>query len=256
MSKRKTNSQKHKPPYPTTDIKDPGTNGQANAQVPEAPGVPEVEPAVNDTTTGGGPVTEPPKRPLVPGINLDSVALEQDYQESLATDDSPATVVVLKPNKDLGFFRAHPSHWKLVRMLEVKAGPDRGFYLVADAARKHLQSDENDDIQLFPARLTLCYSRDSGLFLWPLRIAEPGRDNQTNDWSQSALRICKQAETEWVKLFTKQGGNCYSSRPGKGIKTQPLWGGLDLAAAVNMAFEKRYITDPSDPLIRRLLGEE
>jgi hypothetical protein len=156
----------------------------------------------------------------------------------------------------MGYFRAHPTHWKNVRMLEVKNGPDRGFYLVAHAAKNLLQSDDCDDIRLFPARLTLCYSRDSGLFLWPLKLPEPGRTNRLDEWSLSALRIVAIAEHEWVKLYTRQGANCYSYRPGRGIRCEPAWPTFDLGQAASMAFEGRYLTDPEDPLIRRLLGKE
>jgi hypothetical protein len=143
----------------------------------------------------GPPAAESPptSRPLIPGIDLDSVALEEDYQEATAGDGSPATVVVRKPSGQ-GYFRAHPVLFRNVRMLEVKNGQDRGFYLVADAAKAFLQSDDNDDVKLLPARLTLCFSRDTGLFLWPLRLPEPRKNNQLDEWSQSALRICKLAE--------------------------------------------------------------
>jgi hypothetical protein len=193
--------------------------------------------------------------PLVPGINLDDAALEEDYQEEAAAEGAPATVVVRKPS-GLGFFRAHPTLFRNVRMLEVKNGPDRGYYLVTAAAKACLQGDDNKDVRLFPARLTLCYSRDTGLFLWPLKLPQPGKNNQIDEWSQSALRICKMAETQWVKLFTIAGGSCYSFRPGKGIKVEPAWPDLDLNELAGMAFEGRHLTDPDDPLIRRLLGEE
>jgi hypothetical protein len=201
------------------------------------------------------PNSTPSEPPLIPGFDLNAAALEDDYQEEMATDDKPAAIAVSKPN-GAGFFRAHPVHWRLLRMLDVPNGPDRGYYLVTGAARKLLQLEENQDVKLFPARLTLCFSRDIGLFLWPLRIPEPGRDNQTDEWGQSALRICKVAEAGWVKLFTKRNGRGYFSRPGRGIKAEPPWPPFDIEVAAQMAFEKRFITSPDDPLIKRLLGEE
>jgi hypothetical protein len=215
----------------------PGTGGAAEAPVGKADDPP------------------PPTRSLVPGIDLDACGEEEDYQEGMAADESPATVVVHKPAGH-GYFRTHPILFRNVRMLEVKNGPDRGYYLVAHGARAVLQSDENDDVRLFRARLTLCFSRDTGLFLWPLRLPESRKENQIDEWSQSALRICKEAESGWVKLYTRKGGSCYSFRPGKGIKTEPTWPSITLKQACDLAFEGRYLTDPRDPLIRRLLGEE
>jgi hypothetical protein len=173
----------------------------------------------------------------------------------MAAGGALATIVVRKPSGQ-GFFRAHPSLWRNVRMLEIKNGADRGFYLVTDKAKGLLQLDENDDIRLFPARLTLCLSRDIGLFLWPLRLPEPGKNNQIDEWSQSALRIAAEAEHGWVKLYTPKGANCYSFRRAEGIKVEPVWPSLSLNEIAGMAFEGRHLTDPNDPLIRRLLGKE
>jgi hypothetical protein len=218
-------------------------------------------PATSASTEGDFPfganaeLTSPPGRPLIPGIDLDSVALEEDYADDLAVEETPTTVVVRKPS-GMGYFRAHTELHRNVRMLEIKNGADRGFYLVAAGARSLLQSEEHDDIQLFPARLTLCLSRDSGLFLWPLRLPEQRKANQLDEWSQSALRIVKLAETQWVKLYTPRGANCYSYKVGEGIKAEPSWPSLTMNEIAGLAFEGRYLTDPEDPLIRRLLGKE
>jgi hypothetical protein len=203
------------------------------------------------TNDGGG--AHPP-RPLIPGIDLDSVALEDDFEQSVAAEDA-LTVVVRKPSGQ-GYFRAHPEMFRNIWVLEIKNGADRGFYLVAGAAKKLLRREENEDVKLFPCRLTLCYARDSGLFLWPLRLPEEGRKNQLDEWSQSALRVCKLAEEGWVKMFTRKGGNCYSHKPGEGIADVPPWPDATMNELAGLAFEGKYITDPEDPLIRRLLGKE
>jgi hypothetical protein len=253
MSKSKAKPADRQDPLPSDPTPRPDDTFEDNAQPrTDGPGAPDPFGTASDAEVSA---TESPKRPLIPGIDLDSVALEEDYQEGMAGDDAPATVVVRKPSGQ-GYFRAHPTLYRNVRMLEVRNGPDRGFYLVAAAAKELLQSDENEDVRLFPARLTLCYSRDTGLFLWPLRPPEPRKNNQIDEWSQSALRICKIAETQWVKLFTRRGGNCYSYRVGEGIKGEPAWTSVTMNEVAGMAFEGRHLTDPNDPLIRRLLGKE
>jgi hypothetical protein len=212
------------------------------------PEIRHATPAANDAAT-------PSQRPLIPGIDLDSVALEDDYEQALAADDS--LVVVVRKASGQGYFRAHPTLFRNIWALEVKNGADRGFYLVAGEARKVLRRDENEDVKLFPCRLTLCYARDSGLFLWPLRLPEEGRKNQADEWSQAALRICALAETSWVKMYTRRGGNCYSYKAAEGITIQPPWPeGVSLNELAGLAFEGKYITEADDPLVRRLLGEE
>ena len=49
------------------------------------------------------------------------MALEEDYQEGMAADDAPATVVVRRASGQ-GYFRAHPTFFRNVRMLEIKNG--------------------------------------------------------------------------------------------------------------------------------------
>jgi hypothetical protein len=160
--------------------------------------------------------------------------------------------VVRKPSRDW-FICTHPTAWMNIRLLEVKDGPDRGFYLVA----RHLWPlCQAEGIRLQPTRLTLATSRESGPFLWPPKLQEQGRENRKDEWSASALRICKLAETRWVKMYTKEGGNCYSHKVAEGIDAEPAWPAQPLEELIAWAFEGKVITEPTDPLLRRLLGKE
>jgi hypothetical protein len=234
-------------PQKPVKSEDNGEHAPGDAQEPEA---------LADTSFDVEPEEAAPPARLIPGIDLDDIALEEDYQEGLGQEESPAAIRVCKPNAKLGYFRTHPALWKNVRMLEIPNGADRGFYLVGKGAKLLLRGEEYDDVKLFPARLTLCSGRDVGAFLWPLKLPEPQRDNQADEWAQAALRICKLAETQWQKLYTKKGGSCYSHRPGVGIADEPSWPAWTFQELCDRAFEGRYLTDPDDPLIRRLLGKE
>src|SRR5262245_26381316 len=68
----------------------------------------------------------PPTRPLIPGIDLDACALEEDYEEEQV--GSTSLVVVVRRASGQGYFRTHPTLFRHIRMLEIKNGPDRGFY--------------------------------------------------------------------------------------------------------------------------------
>ena len=129
--------------------------------------------------------------------------------------------------------------------------------VVAKKALALLRLPENDDVQLFRCRLTVCFGRDVGLFLWPVRLPQEGKENQSDEWGRSALRICKIAEDTWVKMWGKRGGKQYSHRPAPDIRTTPPWPeGVTLDELATLGFEGRYIEDPDDPVIRRLLGKE
>jgi hypothetical protein len=193
------------------------------------------------------------QRPLIPNINLDELGLGEDYEKGFAEADKLS--VVVRKACGQGYFRSHPELHKALWMLDVKSGADQGFYIVTGDALRILRRDDNDDIKLFPCRLTLCYARDSGLFLWPLRLPQEDKKNQQDEWGVAALRFCKMAETQWVKMYTRKGGNCYLHKVGQFVETPP-WPQITLNEAVGIAFENKLITAATDPFLRRLLGLE
>ena len=230
----------------------------------EADGEPEETPTTGPTTPNAGeqpdgqaeppPKVEPPQEPpLIEGIDLDSISLDDDYADGMEGDDGQvAAIPVRKPSRDW-FIRTHPTAWKNVRLLELKEGADRGFYIIHRALWTLCQQA---DIPLRPVRLTLATSRESGAFLWPLKLQEKGFENRKDDWSASALRICKIAETVWVKVYTKEGGNCYSHKSAEGIDAQPVWPVQTFEQLLGLAFEGKVISDKDDPLLRRIMGKE
>jgi hypothetical protein len=194
------------------------------------------------------------KKPLIPRINLDELGLDEDYEKGLSEADKLS--IVIRKACGQGYFRSHPELHKNLWMLDVKTGADQGFYIVAEDALRILRRDENEDIKLFPARLTLCYARDSGLFLWPLRLPQEGEKNRLDEWGLAALRYVKLAEEKWVKMYTRKGGNCYFHKVGEGITLTPPWPQITLQEAVDIAFEHRFLVAADDPVLRRLLGKE
>ena len=228
----------------------------ANGEPPAAlPPTDNGEAETGGQTQPASASTETPRPPLIPGINLDDVALGEDYEQPLAEDEALAVTVDTASRQ--GFFRAHPTLHRPVWVMEIKKGADKGYYLVAKKALALLRLPENDDVQLFRCRLTVCFGRDVGLFLWPVRLPQEGKENQSDEWGRSALRICKIAEDTWVKMWGKRGGKQYSHRPAPDIRTTPPWPeGVTLDELATLGFEGRYVTDPDDPVIRRQLGKE
>jgi hypothetical protein len=207
--------------------------------------------------------TSPPSPPPGPqspphGINLEELALSDDYEAEFVEAGEQTTVIVKKAC-GIGFFRAHPEKWRNLYMMEIKNGQDRGFYLVGGQALQLLRGlveQKAANIRLFPARLTLCYGRDVGLFLCPFKLPQPRKANQQDEWSATALRVCKMAETNWVQLFCPAGASCYHWAEAKGLTGEPPWPSLTLEELAAVAFEGKYLTDPEDPVIRRQLGKE
>jgi hypothetical protein len=201
---------------------------------------------------------DPPPAGATGRINFDELALADDYEAELAASADQTTVVVKKAC-GVSFFRAHPEKWKSLWMLEIKNGADRGFYLVGGAALKLLRGlveQKATSLRPFPARLTLCYGRDVGPFLWPLKLPQPRKANQQDEWSATAQRICKMAETQWIEMFCPAGASCYHWNSGTGITGEPSWPSLTLEELAGIAFEGKYLTNPDDPVLRRQLGKE
>src|SRR5262245_9666774 len=183
-------------------------------------------------------------------FSLDAISLGDDYADAFMEDSGGvAAVPVRKPAGDW-FVRCHPQHWCPVKLLEVKDGPDRGYYIVA---RDLWETITAAGLRLKPFRLTLAVSRDCGIFIWPLRL--PEYENRKDDWTAAALRIAKMAETSWLRIFAPQGGSTYSFKLAPAPIPDPVWPHQTFHELVDLAFDGRKIADRNDPLIRRLLGE-
>jgi hypothetical protein len=241
-----------KPPAPPGSEPEPEPNESSKPDgLPVTDGNPSEE--AGEAKVDDTPDATPDTPLMVGGIDLDSIALDDDYSEGMeGEDEGMAAVPIRKASRDW-FIRTHPTAWKNLRLLEIKDGADRGHYLVHRGLWKLCQAD---DIPLRPVRLTLATSRESGAFLWPLKLQEKGCDNRRDEWSASALRIAKLAEAQWVKIFTKPGGNCYSSKVADGIQVPPVWPNMAFEEILALAFEGKTITDANDPLFRRIRGKE
>jgi hypothetical protein len=205
-----------------------------------------------ETPPAESPTTQT-RQTLISGIDLDSLGLDEEYTDGMEDEDAPVGIPVTKPHRDW-FFRTHPTMWKNLWLLEVKDGPDRGHYIVARTLWKRFRK-EGSGVVLRPVRLTLAVSQESGHFLWPLKLQEKGYENRKDEWSASALRICKIGETQWVKMYTRPGGNCYSMRIAEGITTEPTWPSQPYEELADLAFDGKVLKDADDPLLQRLQGK-
>jgi hypothetical protein len=246
---------------PSSQIDLGTTNGEhapANAREPGCDDTVEFDPEALEREAAETPPDEVPpaaaRQTLIGGIDLDSISLAEDYAEGMADEGDLTALRIIKPQNGW-FIRTHPTHWKNVRLLEIKGGADRGFYIVARPLWGTCQSPDSG-ILLKPVRLTLATSREEGPFLWPLKLQEEGCKNRTDEWSASALRICKTAETAWVKMYTRPGGSCYSQKIAEGITAEPAWPSQSFEELLALAFDGKVLQDPDDPLLRRIQGKE
>jgi len=196
---------------------------------------------------------------FAPPIDPATLAVPDDYQKECEggqerSDDAPLAISVCKANGRMGFFRAHPTLFTNVYVLEVAMGLDRGHYLISAAVKKVLDLPQHKHLKPWPCRLTLCYAREAGSFLLPARWPEEGKKNRQDPAATSVLNAIKVAEKEWIVLFW--AGQKHDYTPAKGITDQPKWPKMTMDELIGLGFDGKRIETPNDPLIRRLLGQE
>jgi hypothetical protein len=225
-------------------------NGQAEQGIPAVSSPPEDLAGSQDrdadfpfgANEGAGPSAAPAE---AGPFSREALRLSQDYSSALGLEKHVHSIPVDKPT---------PESWFRVRddndfvfdtyLLHIKNGPDRGVYQVAAPLLPLLSGEK----LLKPTRLVLCIDRQGELRLWPLRL--PGPDGREDDWMASALAVCEQAKSRWVRLVAE--GNGFTSRTTSADLPEPVWPEKSFDALLDLAFAKRRIASESDPVLRRL----
>jgi hypothetical protein len=226
------------------------------------PNVPETAVADNGATefpfgANAGAAAEPTARPTAePGdkpvnpFSREALRLKQNYTAGLGLEKHIHNIPVDKPPAE-AWFRVHPDRNQRgeemyfdTYLLHVKTDSDRGVYQVA----AHLLRLLFGERLLKPTRLSLCIDRQGELRLWPLRL--PGPDGREDGWMSSALAVCEQAKTQWVRLVA--GANGYTSLTTSAVIPEPAWPNKTFDELLELAFKKLRIASEDDPVLRRL----
>jgi hypothetical protein len=195
------------------------------------------------------PAAESSDKPFNP-FSREALRLNLNYSAALGLEKHIHNIPVDKPPAE-AWFRVHPDRNQRgeemyfdLRLLHVKNGPDRGVYQVS-ADLLPLLSGER---LLKPTRLVLVIDRQGELRLWPLRL--PGPDGREDGWMSSALAVCEQAKTQWVRLVA--GANGYTSLTTSASIPEPVWPDKTFDELLDLAFKKLRIASEDDPVLRRL----
>ncbi len=145
------------------------------------------------------------------------------------------------------FFRVHPDstyHLYDVRVIEEEGGE---LYLV-DA-----DLELPDDALEFVSRVNLltAITHRGKLFVWYFK-------NTDTSWLNSAMRVARRAQEEWVRVKAdfESGGYIIYPAPEPLRSKVPVFPTISPEEIFSLAFDNRRITSVADPVIRRGRGLE
>ena len=176
---------------------------------------------------------------------LTSIALRQDYAETVGVEKVLITVPFRKPNKD-EFFRVHPSHQHRLDVSLVEFKTERELFVVTEAI-------EPAFIELVtPARLFLCVNRQGTTFIWPAKL--PTGDRRNDAWRVSALETAAIAETHWTRVHADMNLGAYQPFKARTDLGEPQWRSESFTAILKLALKDRVVATMDHPAVKQHLG--
>jgi hypothetical protein len=176
-----------------------------------------------------------------------NLRLDPEYLKSGGVKKLLTTVPVRKPNKQ-DFIRVHPDpDYRLCGVAIIELREDREIYLVLPSYAQQL------DPQLFNhANLYLATSRQKVVFLWPVKLPEPG--GRISGWHTSGLEGAEKAMTQWIRVVANMGLGAYEFFVAQNPLSEPEWPSLPLRDLLQIGFKGHVIDGPEHPVMQRLAG--
>jgi hypothetical protein len=167
-------------------------------------------------------------------------------QEMIAATRLLVSCKVGKPSSDV-FVRSHkdPSMQLEAYILKLESNGEQ--YLLSPAAAESVMDMAKRVI------ITVAIDRQMNPFLWvTYPIPTDGRDNSY--WQTG--RVAKElARTKWIRMKSNQAAKVYDIFEAQVKIPEPDWPEHSLTEYLKAGFGENFtITDPNDPVIRRLLG--
>jgi len=177
--------------------------------------------------------------------NLDALRLNQDFDQIVGAESVLTTIDVRKPPAQEWFRVNSDPSWQLQTVvLQVK--DDGEIYLVHRDLRKDLWEE------IVPVVLYTVVSRQGDYFLWPVRLPKDGRIDK---FIQTDFAAAREAQAKWVRRFWVQEKKGHKIMVAKNLTDTPVWPDVPFDELLKLAFQDRYITALSDPVVKNLRGE-
>ena len=151
-----------------------------------------------------------------------------------------------KPSSDV-FVRAHTDPDMQLEAYILKLESNGEQYLLTQAAVESVLDMAKRVI------ITVAIDRQMNPFLWvTYPIPVDGRDNSYWQTGRAAKEL---ARTKWIRMKSNQAAKVYDISKAKVKIPEPEWPEHSLTDYLKAGFGENFtITDPYDPVIRRLLG--
>lgn len=175
---------------------------------------------------------------------VDEFALPQDFGGGLGVRDETLHAAVRKPKKT-EWFRAHPEYQVPMYSLKIdEQGDKRGeLYMVTKAIADLLGEGMTRQVYL-----VLCVNTVGEPFFWPVAVP----DDKENAWHVTAIKALERAKVEWIRLVAKMSLGAYGLKTTTEELEAPVWP-EDPRKLLNLALEKRGISDPEHELVTHIL---
>jgi hypothetical protein len=177
--------------------------------------------------------------------DLETLALSQDFTETVGVKRVLTTVPVRRPNPQ-DFNRVHPSPDYRRNFLCVDLKDDRETYVVRPEIAAQLIG-ETVMKTVFTA-----INRQGVISLWPVVIPPP--DSKSNPWWQSSREAAELAITRWVRIRADMSLGAYQIYEAQGELPDPEWPDSSYQELIQIGFRNRLVDHADHPVVRRLRG--
>jgi hypothetical protein len=180
-------------------------------------------------------------------IDLDAIAIGQDFQNLVVVKTEPAVARIAKPEKQI-WFSPCPEQEFLKSFYTLQDNSDRNnHYILHPKLAGDLEGEYTKKL------LVPCITRQGVVSFWPIKL--PDEDGKIDRWNGSALEIATSNGGTWCRLKSDHSNQCYQvSTPGN-TWVPPTWPD-DLNNQLKKAVAKVFIDTMDHPLIKRLRGED
>jgi len=204
----------------------------------------QADSAEQQATCGSG-AREPFTTPSLPGVDLASLTLNQNFQQMAGLKKTVSPVPLMKPGRQT-WFTVCPDGKGSRQMAVVEDKESHQFYILDPTLCDELAGE-------WSLRLvTLCQTRNGSNFLWPLKL--PDCDGRADSWSASAMEALSAGKGHWIRLRANAELGAYEVITGI-APVDASWPG-DVDAVFKKALAGRIISTLDHPLVKKLRGLE
>jgi hypothetical protein len=190
------------------------------------------------------PATKAPEPP--DPFDPAALRLDANYAAGLGVKKMMTTVPVRKPGKQEWFQVRPGEEWRL-QTYTFEDEAQREVYLITPAILSELAGTAH------PALILTCINRGGDLFLWRCKLPWP--DGRPNHWTESALAIAREAETNWRRMAANMAAGYYDGFAPTAALPDPEWPDRSFREIIRTAFQGRLIDSVDHPILRQLRGD-